>query len=327
MVVEADDRDIARHVPPGLAQGLDGADGDAVRPGEDGVEAGSALQESAHGPVTAELVPAGVDDPVIAHAPPEHAPVAADAIRRRRVPGGPHDADDVGPAGVHEGPCGERRPIDVVGVDAREDAPVRIPLELTAQDDGEPELAEPVQEPVPLVGGHDDDGIDGAPAGVLDDALPLGPGGRLQDHGQIGAVREPRDDPVAQARVGGVGEELLEGIGEEQRDGLGPADRERTAPAADDEPRLLDGAHHPIAGLLRALGGVVEHPGDGRWGHAGGAGDVGDGHALARGCHAPILPVRARIRIPLALRAVTALHLWNRFHSVVEPVPLPSGRS
>ena len=27
MVVEADDRDIARHVPPGLAQGLDGADG------------------------------------------------------------------------------------------------------------------------------------------------------------------------------------------------------------------------------------------------------------------------------------------------------------
>jgi len=98
---------------------------------------------------------------------------------------------------------------------------------------------------------------------VLDDALALGPGGRLQDHGEVRAVREPGDDPMAQARIRRVGEELFERVGEEQRDGLGPADGERAPLAVDDESGLLNGAHHSITGLTRALRRVVEHPGDG----------------------------------------------------------------
>ena len=81
MIIEPDDRNVARNIPPGLAQGLNSADGDTVRAGQDRIEADAGLQELAHRPVPVELIPAGVDDPVGAHALAEHPPIAAEAIR------------------------------------------------------------------------------------------------------------------------------------------------------------------------------------------------------------------------------------------------------
>ena len=254
VVVEPDDRHVPRHADAALAHRLDGPGRDAVRTREQAVDGVDAVEQVAHGQKAVARAPAGVDDPVVGQGlVAEHAAVAQQAVDDRRVVPRPQDRHEVPPAAPPHGVGGQPGALHVVGVDGGEHVAVGMALELAAQDRGDAQVAQGVEQLAALVGGDVDHGVDRAAGQVAQHALALVVGGRLQQDGQVGRFRQLLGDAAEEGAVGGVGEQFARRLGDEHGDGLGPAHRERAALGVGDEVDLArDGADALLGGFADA---------------------------------------------------------------------------